>query len=320
LKKAIITGISGQDGVYLARLLLDKGYEVVGIVRSCTTSSLSNLQYLHIESKVKIVRSDLGNLVAVINLIKEYQPNEVYNLSAQSSVSASFKDPIGAITYNTISVLNLLEAIKLVDNRVKFYQASSSDMFGNIDDLPITINTQMKPISPYAVSKASSHWSVVCYRESYSLFAVSGILFNHESKLRTNNFFIKKVISDSVDISLGIKDVLYVGNINIKRDFGYAPKYVEAMWLMLQQDTPKDYLICSGRSIKLRDIVEYVFDELNIPKEKIVVDDMLYRPTEIYDIYGDNSLAKNELQWSYDMNFFDVLKKLIEHEVVSRKN
>jgi GDPmannose 4,6-dehydratase len=319
LKKAIITGISGQDGAYLARLLLDKGYEVVGIVRSCTTS-LSNLQYLHIESKVKIVQSDLGDLVAVINLIKEYQPNEVYNLSAQSSVSASFKDPIGTITYNTISVLNLLEAIKLVDNRVKFYQASSSDMFGNIDDLPITINTQMKPISPYAVSKASSHWSVVCYRESYNLFAVSGILFNHESKLRTNNFFIKKVISDSVDISLGIKDVLHVGNIDIKRDFGYAPKYVEAMWLMLQQNVPQDYLICSGKSIKLRDIVEYVFDKLNISKNRIVIDDMLYRPTEIDDIYGDNALAKDELQWSYDMNFFDVLKKLIEHEVVSRKN
>ncbi len=319
MKKAIITGISGQDGAYLARLLLDKGYEVVGIVRSCTTS-LSNLQYLHIESKVKIVQSDLGDLVAVINLIKEYQPNEVYNLSAQSSVSASFKDPIGTITYNTISVLNLLEAIKLVDNRVKFYQASSSDMFGNIDDLPITINTQMKPISPYAVSKASSHWSVVCYRESYNLFAVSGILFNHESKLRTNNFFIKKVISDSVDISLGIKDVLHVGNIDIKRDFGYAPKYVEAMWLMLQQNVPQDYLICSGKSIKLRDIVEYVFDKLNISKNRIVIDDMLYRPTEIDDIYGDNALAKDELQWSYDMNFFDVLKKLIEHEVVSRKN
>ncbi len=319
MKKAIITGISGQDGAYLARLLLDKGYEVVGIVRSCTTS-LSNLQYLHIESKVKIVQSDLGDLVAVINLIKEYQPNEVYNLSAQSSVSASFKDPIGTITYNTISVLNLLEAIKLVDNRVKFYQASSSDMFGNIDDLPITINTQMKPISPYAVSKASSHWSVVCYRESYNLFAVSGILFNHESKLRTNNFFIKKVISDSVDISLGIKDVLHVGNIDIKRDFGYAPKYVEAMWMMLQQNVPQDYLICSGKSIKLRDIVEYVFDKLNISKNRIVIDDMLYRPTEIDDIYGDNALAKDELQWSYDMNFFDVLKKLIEHEVVSRKN
>ena len=316
MKKAIITGISGQDGAYLARLLLSKGYEVIGIVRSCT-SSLNNLQSLNIESKVIIVQSDLA---AVINLIKEYQPNEVYNLSAQSSVSASFKEPIGTITYNTISVLNLLEAIKLVDNIVKFYQASSSDMFGNVDDLPITINTQMKPISPYAVSKASSHWSVSCYRESYNLFAVSGILFNHESKLRTNNFFIKKVISDSVDISLGIKDILYVGNIDIKRDFGYAPKYVEAMWLMLQQDTPKDYLICSGKSIKLRDIVEYVFGELNIPKNKIVVDDMLYRPTDIDDIYGDNVLAKGELQWNYDMSFFDVLKKLVEHEVISRKS
>ncbi len=318
MKRAIITGISGQDGTYLAQLLLSKGYEIIGVVRSYSTS-LKNLQCLNIKDKVNIVQSDLGDLSSVINLIKDYKPNEIYNLSAQSSVSISFKEPIGTITYNIISVLNILEAIKIIDNKIKFYQASSSDMFGNVNHLPITIDTQMKPISPYAVSKASSYWTLVSYRESYGLFAVSGILFNHESKLRTKTFFIKKVISDSVDISLGLKDKLYVGNIDIKRDFGYAPKYVEAMWIMLQQNVPKDYLICSGKSIRLRDIIEYIFEKLNIPKDKIIVDKKLCRPTEIKDIYGDNSLAKMELGWDYNIDFFNVLNDLIEDEIKSRK-
>ena len=318
MKIAIITGINGQDGSYLAQFLLRKNYKVIGVVRSHLTS-LKNLQHLNIKNKVNFVQSDLSSLLSVKSLIKKYHPDEIYNLSAQSSVSVSFKKPVETISYNTTSVLNILEAIRVADIKIKFYQASSSDMFGNIDDLPITINTQMKPISPYAVSKASSHWSVVCYRESYSLFAVSGILFNHESELRDERFFIKKVISESVDISLGLKDKLYVGNIDIKRDFGYAPKYVEAMWLMMQQEVPKDYVICSGESIKLRSIIEYVFNILSIPKNKILVDESLYRPAEIKDIYGDNTAAKKELSWNYSVNFFDILKGLIEIEIETRK-
>ena len=318
MKRALITGISGQDGAYLAQLLLNKGYTVIGIVRSYS-SSLENLKKINIKDDIEIVQSDLSDLSSVINLLTLYQPNEIYNLSAQSSVSISFKEPVGTISYNIISVLNILEAIKIVDNKIKFYQASSSDMFGNVDTLPITIDTQMKPISPYAVSKASSYWSIVCYRESYKLFVVSGILFNHESILRTKTFFIKKIISESVDIYLGLKKELYVGNIDIKRDFGYAPKYVEAMWLMLQQDIPKDYLICSGKSIKLRDIIEFIFDLLNISKDKIIVNKELCRPTEIKDIYGDNSLSKNELGWKYEVNFFDVLKGLVKDELENRE-
>ena len=317
MKKAIITGVNGQDGSYLAELLLTKNYKVIGIVRG-PSSSLKNLDILGILEKVDIIYCDLCDLDSVKNIINKILPDEIYNLSAQSSVSKSFNEPIDTIIYNTKSVLNILETIKQIDIEIKFYQASSSDMFGNVNTLPICIDTQMKPISPYAVSKASSFWSVISYRESYNLFAVSGILFNHESKLRTKTFFIKKVISDSVDIVFGKKKKLYVVNIEIKRDFGYAPKYVEAMWLMLQQKKPKDYLICSGKSIILREIIEYIFQKLNLSKDKIIVDKRLCRPSEIQDIFGTNILAKEELNWQYEMNFFDVIDELVEYELSNR--
>lgn len=317
MKTALITGISGQDGAYLAKFLLNKGYEVIGIVRSYSVL-LKNLQILEIENNVQIVQSDLTDMSSIIKILKEFKPIEIYNLSAQSSVFISFKEPIGTLSYNILSVINILEAIKLIDSNIKFYQAGSSDMYGNVNNLPISIETQMKPVSPYAVSKASSYWSTISYRESYNLFAVNGILFNHESILRSKTFFIKKVISESVDIYLSQRNNLYVGNIEISRDFGYAPKYVEAMWLMLQQQIPKDYLICSGKSIKLRNIVEFIFKELNISLDKLIINEELYRPSEISDIYGDSSFAEKELGWHNDIDFFDVIKELIQYELKSR--
>lgn len=314
-RTAIITGISGQDGAYLAALLLSKGYRVIGFVRSSLHSNLAGLQYLKINERVIIEECDLTDLSQVLKLIDSYLPDEIYNLAAQSSVSLSFKQPIGTFHFNTISVFNLLEAIKMVNPKIRFYQASSSEMYGKVATLPITENTVFHPLSPYAISKASAHWSCIHYRESYGLFIACGILFNHESVLRNTNFFIKKVIKDSLSIKAGKLDMLQVGNIDIKRDFGFAPKYVEAMYLMLQQNSPSDYTVCSGKSITLRSIIEYVFEKLEIPPHRFEVSEKLYRPSDIQDIYGDPAKARKELGWNYDLDFFDVIDGLIEEEL-----
>jgi GDPmannose 4,6-dehydratase len=315
MKTAIVTGITGQDGAYLAELLSKKNYTVVGITRSYNNSNLSKLQYLGIESKVILEECDLTDIPSIIRILRKYNPSEIYNLAAQSSVGLSFEQPIGTITFNTISVLNLLESIRIVDKRIKFYQASSSEMYGKVQNLPITESTALHPLSPYAISKASAYWSVVNYRESYGLFACNGILFNHESILRSDNFFVKKVILGSIRISRGIQHELRVGNIEIKRDFGYAPEYVKVMWLMLQIGAPNDYLICSGKSVSLKEIIFFLFDKLKINKNCLVIDPTLYRPTDIEDIYGDNTKAKKVLSWHYDISFFDVLDLMVEKEL-----
>jgi GDPmannose 4,6-dehydratase len=208
-----------------------------------------------------------------------------------------------------------LEAIKLVDHNIKFYQASSSEMYGKVDKLPITENSLLHPVSPYAISKAAAHWTCIHYRESYKLFVSCGILFNHESHLRNENFFIKKVIQDSVKINKGMLDNLAVGNIDIKRDFGYAPLYVEGMFLMMQTSIPRDYILCSGQSVKLRTVIEFVFEKLSINKNKYHVVPELYRPADIEDIYGDSSMAKQELGWNYSMNIEEMLDILLQEEL-----
>jgi GDPmannose 4,6-dehydratase len=314
MKTAIITGITGQDGAYLARLLLSKGYRVIGITRNNHAANLERLLYLKLERAVELVSYDLMDMSSVINMLNLYKPDDIYNLGAQSSVGLSFSQPIGTIQSNTISVLNLLEAIRLVKPDTRFYQASSSEMYGKVSQLPVTIDTPMHPLSPYAISKASAYWTVTNYRESYGLYACNGILFNHESFLRAENFFIKKVIGEAVKNKDNPEWILKVGNIDVKRDFGYSPKYVEAMWLMLQHSVPKDFIICSGKSYLLRDIVNYVFKKLDIPAEKLMICQDLYRPTDIIDIYGDNSSAITELQWDYKYDFYEVLDMLIEEE------
>lgn len=313
-KVAIITGVTGQDGAYLSRLLLQEGYEVIGLTRSYTSSATGGLKQLGIEKEVNLQGCDVTDFSQLFKIFKTFQPTEIYNLAAQSSVSLSFKQPIGTIKFNIESVLNLLESIRLFNPAIRFYQASSSEMFGKIHQLPITENEVFHPLSPYAISKASAHWLTVNYREAYHLFTSCGVLFNHESYLRTNNFFIKKVITEAIAIKKGTQAVLKVGNLEVKRDFGWAPRYVEAMYLMLQQPTPDDYLICSGSSVSLLQIIEYVFDYLELDKDKIVIDPDLFRPTDIEDIYGDPTKAKQKLGWNYNMHFMEVLNILIEEE------
>jgi GDPmannose 4,6-dehydratase len=321
-KTAIITGVTGQDGAYLSRLLLERGYRVIGLTRSYNKENLGKLNFLGILEQVEIKEVNLSDLPQLIRLFQQYKPAEVYNLAAQSSVSLSFQQPIGTISFNIISTLNLLEAIKVVDPEIRLYQASSSEMFGHVENLPITEKHALHPLSPYAISKAAAHWTTVNYRESYNMWVGSGILFNHESYLRSPNFFIKKVLRTAVEISHGKQELLEVGNIDIKRDFGYAPAYVEAMWLMLQQEEPDDYIICSGTSLTLRSIIEHVFSLLNIPIDRLVINPDYYRPTDIVDIFGDNSKARTKLGWQYDRSFLHVIEELLEEEnrYFSKKN
>lgn len=314
MKLAIITGITGQDGAYLSKLLLEKGYTVVGVVRGGSLDSLDKLLYLGIQDKITFEECNLLDYSAIVKLLHKYQPDEIYNLAAQSSVQVSFEQPIDTIQFNIISVLNLLEAIKKENRNIKLYQASSSEMFGKVERLPVAETTAFHPLSPYAVSKASAHWIVINYREAYNLFVCSGILFNHESYLRQDNFFVKKIIRESLRIKRGQQEFIKVGNIDIKRDFGYAPAYVEAIWLMMQQETPADFIICSGKSISLREIIHYVFKKLGISEDKLVISQELYRPTDIEDIYGDNSSARKLLGWEYNTEFTDILDILIDEE------
>jgi len=317
LKTAIVTGITGQDGAYLSKLLLDKNYRVIGLIRSHYGSNLDRLKYLGIMGSVELVECDLRDLSQVLNIIAAHKPDEIYNLAAQSSVSLSFQQPIGTISFNVNSVLNFLEAIRLLNPAIRFYQASSSEMFGKVQDLPITEQTMVHPLSPYAISKVTGHYICINYRESYNLYTSCGILFNHESYLRGENFFIRKLIRGAFDLLNGKKDSLEFGNLDIRRDFGWSEKYVEAMWLMLQQDKPDDYVISSGQSLSLREIVHYVFDKLKLDKERIKVNPALFRPTEIEDIYGSSDKARRQLNWHYDISFFEVLDIIMEEE---RKN
>ena len=310
-KLAIITGITGQDGAYLSRLLINKGYDVIGLVRSNANMNKTGLIMLGVLEKVNIVECDLMDLSQLIQIITTYRPVEIYNLAAQSSVSLSFTQPIGTFSFNTMSVFNLLEAIKLVDKSIKLYHASSSEMYGKVDRLPIVENTVFHPVSPYATSKAAAHWTCINYRESFGLFVSCGILFNHESILRTNQFFVKKVISEAKLIKEGKLEKMFVGNIDIKRDFGYAPLYVEVMHAMLQHNKPDDFVICSGISISLREVIEYIFEKIGISLNAYQVDDKLYRPNDIPEIYGDSTKAKRELGWHYDLTPYQLLDNLL---------
>ena len=317
MKTALITGISGQDGAYLANLLLMKGYRVVGVVRKNREGAIKNLDYLGIKKSITLKEIDLLDRLSVEELINEYQPDEFYNLAAQSSVGLSFKQPAVTFEFNTISVINILEGIRLKSPETKYYQASSSEMFGNIgvENLPLKEDVLFHPASPYGISKASAHWITVNYREAYGLKACCGILFNHESCLRGENFVIKKIIRTALEIKAGKTDLLQLGNLSVQRDWGYAPKFVEAMWLMLQQDDFKEYLICSGEVNSLRNIAQTVFDKLGLDFDKHVqIEDSLMRNVELDIIYGDNAKAKEDLAWNYDMSSDKLIATLIKDE------
>tara|TARA_B100000029_G_scaffold286858_2_gene280582 strand:+ start:247 stop:1212 length:966 start_codon:yes stop_codon:yes gene_type:complete len=315
---AIITGITGQDGAYLAELLISKGYKIIGVVKDSENINKSRLEYLSVVDQIEWQQCKLTDENDVKKLLEKYKPTEFYNLAAQSSVSKSYQDPILTLSFNTLSVATILECIRQIDKTIKFYQASSSEMCGNVNSLPITEDSTLYPVSPYAVSKCTSFWLTVNYRESFDMFCTSGISFNHESYLRNENFIIKKILNTAFEILAGKKETLELGNIDIKRDFGYAPKYVEAMYLMMQHKTPDHYILASGKSISLKEVVFYIFDKLNISRDQIIVNKDLFRPNEIMDIYGDSSKAKKILNWEYEISFFDVLDIIIDESIENR--
>ncbi len=319
MKTALITGISGQDGAYLAKLLLDKGYKVVGTSRQSSRSRFPKLTYLGVQKKVKLVQNDLLDAGKVRKLFEKFQPDEIYNLAAQSSVDFSFKEPEATLRYNILSVLNMLEASRTVSPKSRFYQATTCEIFGNKNHLPIKEDSVLDPSSPYGVSKAVGHLMVKDYREVYGLFCVSGIMFNHESHLRNPNYFIRRLIRTAIAIAKGADEYVYLGQADNKRDFGYSPEYVKAMWLMLQNPAPKDYIICSGKSISIMDITKYVLKKFDVPAKRIKIDKKLFRQPNIKDLYGDNSRAKQELGWKYKMDFYKVLDILIEEELNAKE-
>lgn len=314
---AIISGVSGQDGSLLAALLLKKGYKVIGLVPADRESNLFRLDFLKIREKVEIKKINLFDLLDIETLLEEIKPCEFYNLAAISSVGLSFQIPARTFEFNTRSVINLLESIRKVSPDTRFYQASSSEMFGNVgrERLPIRESFLFHPASPYGISKASSHWLTVNYREAYKLSACCGILFNHESALRPDNFVIKKIVRSAVRIARGEVEKLTLGNVGVTRDWGYAPRYVEAMWLMLQQEKMDDYLICSGIPVSLEDFISKVFEQLSIEKdEHITIDGSLMRSLDLEIIYGDNGKAKAQLGWDYDLKTDDLIRLLIKDE------
>jgi GDPmannose 4,6-dehydratase len=319
MKKALVIGAMGQDGSYLCELLLKMNYKVYGITRSKITQSINRLSYLKIENEIEVIELPILTQESVERIIHNIEFDEIYNLSAQSSVGHSFVAPTETLQINVIGTLFWLEAIKNINREIKFYQASSSEMFGNVkpENLPIKENLFFNPASPYGISKAAAHWLTVNYRESYNLFACCGVLFNHESCLRGPNYVVKKVINSAAKIKLGLKkDKIKVGNLDVYRDWGYAPEYVKAMWLMLQNSIPEDFIICSGEVISLRMLVERILAKLDLHFDNIIfIDQNLFRPVDLEKIYGDNSKAKTKLGWNYDLTYEVLLDKLIQDEI-----
>lgn len=311
--RALITGITGQDGSYLADLLLEKGYEVYGMVRRSSVEKLDRIE--HIRNRIKFVQADLLDQLSIISAIREADPDEVYNLAAMSFVPTSWSQPVLTGEFTAIGVTRMLEAIRLVNKNIKFYQASSSEMFGKVRQNPQNENTPFHPRSPYGVAKVYGHYITVNYRESYGIFAASGILFNHESPRRGLEFVTKKVTNSVAKIKLGLAESLYLGNLDAKRDWGYAKDYVEAMWLMLQQGSPDDYVISTGESHSVKEWVEASFSCLDLDWEKYVkMDEKLLRPAEVDLLIGDSTKARDKLGWKPQVNFEGLVKLMVEHD------
>ncbi|MCI0404770.1 MAG: GDP-mannose 4,6-dehydratase, partial [candidate division Zixibacteria bacterium] len=311
---ALITGITGQDGSYLADLLLYKGYEVWGMVRRSSTETFDRIQ--HIRDKVKIRQADLLDQLSLIRLIEEVQPDEVYNFAAQSFVPTSWQQPVLTAEFDAVGVCRMLEAIRLVNPKIKFYQASSSEMFGKVREVPQKETTPFYPRSPYGVAKVYGHFITVNYRESYGLFAVSGILFNHESPRRGLEFVTRKVTDGVARIKLGLVDKLLLGNLDAKRDWGYAGDYVEAVYRMLQQKEPLDYVISSGKSHSVKELVQTAFSYVGLNWEKHVkTDPQFVRPAEVDILLGDSSLAQKILGWQPKTSFAELVKMMVDADL-----
>jgi GDPmannose 4,6-dehydratase len=318
-KTAVISGITGQDGGYLAEFLLEKGYDVVGIVRR--TSTINFERIAHIQDKVCIVHADLLDEVSLIDALREHKPGEVYNLAAQSYVPTSFRQPVLTGEVTALGVTRMLDAVRTVDRGIKFYQASSSEMFGWVQQVPQTERTPFYPRSPYGVAKVYGHWITVNYRESYNLFACSGILFNHESPRRGLEFVTRKISHAAARIKLGLQKDLKLGNIDSRRDWGYAPDYVRAMWLMLQQDEPDDYVIATGTQHSVRDCARIAFECVGLNYEDYVVADNPsdLRPADVINLVGDSTKASKKLGWAPRTSFPEMMQIMVEADLAMLK-
>lgn len=333
MKKALITGIRGQDGAYLSKLLLEKGYEVYGADRRSGESSFWRLKELGVEKNVRIVYMDLLELTNVMREVEKIGPDEVYNLAAQSFVHASFEQPMLTADIDAMGVLRILETIRTIKPDTKFYQASTSEMFGKVQAIPQNENTPFYPRSPYGVAKLFGHWITVNYRESYNMFACSGILFNHESPLRGFEFLTRKISYGIARIKQGLQDKIVVGNLDSKRDWGYAPEYVEAIWLMLQQPEPDDYVVATGETHSVREFVEFTFkyagfdigwkgkgiEEKGIDKKTgrtlVEISPEFFRPAEVDILIGDSSKAKEKLGWQPKTKFEELARIMVEADI-----
>jgi GDPmannose 4,6-dehydratase len=313
-RRALITGVTGQDGSYLAELLLDKGYEVFGAVRRASTESSDRID--HLRGRIHLLQADLLDQASLMMALQEAQPHEVYNLGAQSFVPTSWSQPVLTAEFTATGVTRLLEAIRSVDPGIRFYQASSSEMFGKVLQVPQTEQTPFYPRSPYGVSKVFAHYITVNYRESYNLFAVSGMLFNHESPRRGLEFVTRKVSHGVARIKLGLADTLSIGNLDAQRDWGFAGDYVRAMWLMLQQERPDDYVIATGVSHSVRELIEIAFARVGLDWQKYVrVDPALLRPAEVDHLLGNPAKARAELGWTPAVNFKQLVEMMVDADV-----
>lgn len=322
MKKALIFGVSGQDGAYLAKLLLDRGYTVYGTSRDAQVSSFGNLEYLGIQDRVELKSAALNDFRSVLQVLSKTQPDEVYNLAGQTSVGLSFDQPVEALESIAIGTLNILEAIRFTGKPIKFYNAASSEVFGDINGVAANEATPFSPRSPYAVAKATAFWEVANYREAYGIFACSGILFNHDSPLRPERFVTQKIVASACRIAAGTQDKLYLGNIDVRRDWGWAEDYVEAMYLMLQQEQSDDYVIATGESYKLADFIEIAFNYLGLEWQDYVISDKtLWRPTDIAISCGNPAKAKEKLGWEAKHKIADIVRLMIDaYNLKSRSN
>lgn len=316
MKKALICGVSGQDGAYLSKLLLSKDYKIYGGSRDAQASSFKNLVKLGIKDEIELVSINICDFRSTLQSIMRIRPDEIYNLAGQTSVGLSFEQPVETLESISVGTLNLLEAIRFSGQNIKLYNAGSSECFGDTGDLPANEETAFRPRSPYAVAKATAFWEVANYREAYNLFACTGILFNHESPLRPARFVTQKIISTAVRIFKGSHEKLVLGNIDIERDWGWAPDYVDAMWLIMQQDEPDDFVISTGTTNSLRTFINTVFEYLGLDADKYVVTNKeLMRPTDLKTGHSDPSKAYKKLGWKAKATLQDVIKYMIEAEL-----
>jgi GDPmannose 4,6-dehydratase len=311
---ALITGITGQDGSYLAEFLLTKGYKVYGMVRRSSTETFDRIE--HLMKRIELVQADLLDQLSIVNIVKTIRPTEVYNLAAQSFVPTSFDEPLLTGEFTALGVLRVLEAVRLVDRKIRFYQASSSEMFGLAPYAPQHIKTPFHPRSPYGVAKMYGHWITINYRESYNIFAVSGILFNHESPRRGKEFVTRKITHAVAQIKLGFEKELRLGNLKAKRDWGFAGDYVEAMWLMLQQSKPRDFVVATGETHTVEQFVKWAFDYVDLDWKKYVrIDPELFRPAEVHVLQGDAGEARRILKWKPRVSVKQLVEMMVESDL-----